>query len=179
MTEEEYLAFEEASAEKHEYVNGRVYAMAGGTIEHSTVCGRAILVLGSRLRSGCRVLTSDARVLVPETRLYTYPDATVLCGRPEQRPDLLALTNPTVVVEVLSPSTEGYDRGAKFAHYRRCASLQQVVFVDLVARRVEVYAPSGEHWILTESTGDRPVAIACCTEPFPASALFVDLDPAT
>ncbi|MBI4954425.1 MAG: Uma2 family endonuclease [Myxococcales bacterium] len=141
MTFAEYLAFELASAQKHEWLGGQISAMAGGTIEH----GALALAAGSEIRNAlrdkpCRVLSSDVRVRVLATGLATYPDVTVVRGRLETDPeDANTVTNPVLVVEVLSDSTEAYDRGQKFAHYRRIPSLREYVLVAQRERRVEVH----------------------------------------
>jgi Uma2 family endonuclease len=120
LTPAEYLSLESESGQKHEYLRGHVYAMAGGTPKHNAICGNAIGTLGERLRSRrCVVMPSDQHVYVEATELGTYPDVTVLCGPAKYHPDFpRSGVNPTILIEVLSPSTEGYDRGAKFDHYR-------------------------------------------------------------
>lgn len=137
----EYLALEERSAAKHEYLRGEVLAMAGGTPEHAALASAMTVALGTALRGRpCRLFSSDLRIRVAETDLTTYADVAVVCGRLEVAPDdRNAATNPVVIVEVLSDSTEAYDRGAKFAHYRRLPSLREYVLVAQDARRVEVY----------------------------------------
>lgn len=149
----EYLAFERASELKHEYLRGEVFAMAGGTPEHSRLAANVIRELGTALRGRpCAVFTSDARVRIEETDRATYPDVTVVCGRLEHAtddPD--AITNPVVIVEVLSDATEADDRGEKFAHYRRVGSLREYVLVSQRARRIEVYRRRDARWVLDEA----------------------------
>ncbi len=137
---EEYLALEEISNVKHEYVDGLILAMAGGTPEHAALAASVIGILFSALRGGrCRVYDSDLRVRIPATGLATYPDVTVVCGPREHDPaDANTVVNPTVVVEVLSRGTETYDRGEKLEHYKKLASLREIVFVAWDARRIEV-----------------------------------------
>lgn len=137
----EYLALEERSGIKHEYLRGEVLAMAGGTPEHAALASAMTVALGTALRGRpCRLFSSDLRIRVAETDLTTYADVAVVCGRLEVAPDdRNAATNPVVIVEVLSDSTEAYDRGAKFAHYRHLPSLREYVLVAQDARRVEVY----------------------------------------
>lgn len=137
----EYLALEERSGTKHEYLRGEVLAMAGGTPEHAALASAMTVALGTALRGRpCRLFSSDLRIRVAETDLTTYADVAVVCGRLEVAPDdRNAATNPVVIVEVLSDSTEAYDRGAKFAHYRHLPSLREYVLVAQDARRVEVY----------------------------------------
>lgn len=137
----EYLAFEEASKQRHEYLRGQVYAMAGGTPEHGALAAAVTIALGSALQGRpCRVFNSDVRVRVEVTDLFTYPDVFVVCGKLERSTrDADSVTNPVVVVEVLSPSTESYDRGAKAQHYLRIPALREYVLVNHAMPRVEVF----------------------------------------
>jgi Uma2 family endonuclease len=137
----EYLALEASSNVKHEYLDGQIYAMAGGTPEHAALAAAVIGLLFPTLRgSPCRPYDADLRVRVRATGLSTYPDVTVVCGRREHAPDdPNAVTNPTLIVEVLSKSTEDYDRGDKFEHYKHLASLRQYVLVSYRERAVEVF----------------------------------------
>jgi Uma2 family endonuclease len=183
----EYLERERGSETKHELVNGIVVAMAGASPRHNAIVGNVIGLLRQVLRDRpCLVLASDQRVHVESTGLYTYPDATVICERARfHADDSDTLLNPTVILEVLSPSTEAYDRGAKFAHYRSIASLQECVLVSQPERRVEHYRrlESGQ-WILTEYVGDEAKvalpALACETplaELYAKTELLDDADP--
>lgn len=147
MTYEEYLAFEEKSETKHEWVNGEVYAMAGGTLRHSEIAAAVISLLRAALvPRGCRVFTSDARVRVRATDRSTYPDVSVVCEPAERdERDRLALTNPTLIVEVRSDDLQYPDRGDK-RHYRRIPSLRTYVLVSTTEPRIEVYTRSGDAW---------------------------------
>ena len=138
----EYLAFEASSNTKHEYFDGQIYAMAGGTPEHAALAAAVGGQLYVRLRDGrCRVHSADLRVRVRATRLLTYPDVTVVCGpRVLDEEDVQAVINPTLIVEVLSRSTEEYDRGDKFEHYKRLASIRQYVLVAHDKREVDVWS---------------------------------------
>ena len=149
---EEYLAAERTARQRSEYVNGRVYAMAGASREHNLIVGNVFAELRAQLRGRpCEAYVNDLRVKVSRTGLYTYPDVVALCGEPRFEDEHVdTLLNPGVIVEVLSESTEGYDRGEKFAHYRRLDSLQEYVLVAQDKVRVEHYARQGEHWVLTE-----------------------------
>lgn len=149
---EDYLRIEENSQVRHEYLAGEVYAMAGGSPEHGALAFRIGRVLGDRL-SGCVPLSSDVRIHIAETGLTTYPDVSFTCG-PVQRTtiDRLAITNPTIIVEVTSSSTEAYDRGEKLNHYQRIPSLQAVVFVSHREPRITVVERSGESWAASEFT---------------------------
>jgi Uma2 family endonuclease len=156
LTPEEYLELDRASEFRNEYYNGRMYAMSGGTVPHATIIGN----LGGELRAAlkkrpCLVVASDLRVQVAADGLYTYPDITVICGEPQlrdRRKD--TLLNPALLVEVLSPSTEAYDRGFKSAQYRAVESLQEYAFVSQREPRVEVFrCQGGGHWLFSEFVG--------------------------
>ena len=139
----EYLAREATSELKHDFINGEAYAMAGGTLEHSALAAAMLGEVGSALMGNmgkpCRAYTSDARVYVTSTGASFYPDASIVCGKVQTPPDdANALANPLVLVEILSDSTEAYDRGAKAGHYRRIDSLREYVLVSQSEQRVEV-----------------------------------------
>jgi Uma2 family endonuclease len=154
---EDYLAAERAQADvKYEYLDGEVFAMTGASFNHNLI----VLNLGSELRSQlkdgpCRVLPSDMRVRIQAANASKYPDLVALCKEPlfhDEQQDVLL--NPSLIVEVLSPSTEAYDRGAKFASYRRLPSLEEYVLVSQGRPQIEVYArqPDGR-WLLGETGG--------------------------
>lgn len=155
MSYAEYLAAEARSEVKHEFLRGEVWAMAGGTPSHAgmqvNVSSSLVVALKGR---PCRVFSSDLRVRISETDRSTYPDVTVVCGKLETAPeDPNAVTNPIVIVEVLSESTEASDRGEKFQHYARLPSLQEYVLVSQVGRRVDVFRRSeGETWVFVPFT---------------------------
>lgn len=155
----EYVAFEASSNVRHEFLDGQIYGMAGGTPEHAALAAAVIGLLFGQLRgSRCRSYDADLRVRVLETGLATYPDVTIVCGPPQRDPeDDNAVTNPTLLVEVTSPSTESYDRGEKFRHYRRIASLRQYVIVSHRERTVDVWTrdDAGGWQQLTARDGER------------------------
>jgi Uma2 family endonuclease len=154
MSPEEYLAIEREAATKSELINGRMVAMSGAAIPHNLLVASLVIELGSRLPSRCRVFSNDQRVRVPETDLFTYPDVTVVCGPLEIDPlDRHTIRNPTLLIEVLSPSTEAYDRGAKFAHYRRLVSLQEYWLVSPDQPCIERLVRSGDCWTFHEHSG--------------------------
>ena len=138
-TYEEYLRFEEATDAKHEYLDGRILAMAGGTPEHAALAAAVIGLLADQLTGKpCYPLSSDLRVRVRRTGFAAYPDVSVICGPPERDPDdPNAALNPTVLFEVLSESTEAYDRTEKFEHYRQIDSLREYVLVSHRTRLLE------------------------------------------
>ena len=153
-TAAEYLALERRATYKSEYVNGHIIAMSGASRRHNLIAANISRELSSQLRGRpCESYISDMRVRVSETGLYTYPDIVAVCGdirfADEQTDTLL---NPTVIVEVLSASTEASDRGDKFAHSRRLASLHDYVLVSQDAVRVERYVRQGEKWLLSEAS---------------------------
>jgi Uma2 family endonuclease len=163
MTYAEYVAAEVNSTIEHEWLRGEVFAMAGGTLEHARLGANMIGELRASLRGRpCAVFSSDLRVKVQATGLTTYPDVSIVCGKPEvPADDPHAIVNPIVLVEVLSDSTEAYDRGEKFAHYRRIPSLREYVLVSQRERRIEVHRLNdGGHWELHEAGAGESVALA-------------------
>ena len=156
ITPEEYLARERKAEFKSEYLNGEVFAMSGATREHVLICTNLIIALGSQLRKkACEVYTSDMRVRVRASGLYTYPDLSVVYGKPLfDDKELDTLLNPLLVVEVLSRTTSSYDRGPKFSMYRKLDSLKEWLFVEQEVARVEQYVrqPGGK-WLMTEAAG--------------------------
>lgn len=155
VTSAEYLARERAATEKSEFINGRVYAMAGAGRPHNLIVGNTFAEIRAQIRGrGCEAYVDDMRVKVARTDLYTYPDIAALCDEPQFEDDQIdTLLNPSVIIEVLSPSTESYDRGAKFAHYRRLESLREYTLIAQDAPRVEHYLREGDSWLLTELNG--------------------------
>ncbi len=157
LSEQEYLAIENASDSKHELINGVAYAMAGASPAHNVITSNLAYELRAALQTAgrrCLVLGSDQRLLVEATGMYTYPDISVVCAKPQFHGDSpQSLVNPSLLVEVLSPSTASDDRGNKFAHYRRLPSLQELLFVYQDEPRVEHYKrlESGQ-WLMTEIT---------------------------
>lgn len=136
--EADYLAMESASPIKHEFFDGEVFAMAGAKPEHNRIATSTLVALGLLLRGGrCRAFNSDQRIYVAETGLYTYADGGVACGRWQIHTDGMSLLNPTLLFEVLSPSTRDYDRGAKLEHYRQIASLHHVLIIEQPDRCIE------------------------------------------
>lgn len=148
MTPEEYLAFEEKSPIKHEYVDGVVYAMSGSTDEHNTIALNAAFALKSHTRgSGCNVYVSDVKAQ-PPIRNYYYPDVFVTCD-PADRETSLYKRFPTLIIEVLSASTEAKDRGDKFFDYQLFESLEEYVLINTKHKRVEVFRRAeGGLWLL-------------------------------
>lgn len=152
LSPEEYLARERVADLRSEYYRGEMFAMAGASWEHTLVKDNMAAEAHNQLKEGpCRVLTSDLRVKVSATGLYTYPDMVIVCDGPQFEDERFdTLLNPRVVVEVLSDSTEKYDRGAKFAHYRQVSSVQEYVLVAQDRPLVERYVRQSDgSWVLT------------------------------
>lgn len=154
-TAAEYLALERASETRSELVNGQILAMTGASRAHNLIAANICREIGNHLKGRpCEAYQSDMRVKVSPTGLYTYPDVVVVCGQPQLEDEHGdTLLNPTLLVEVLSPSSEAYDRGEKFAHYRRLESLREYLIVAQDRPRIERYARDGERWVLTEASG--------------------------
>ena len=152
MCWEEYVERERQATEKSEFFDGELFAMAGGSFNHSLVATNLTREAGNALKgSGCRVNGSDLRILCP-SGLGTYPDASIVCGEPQfQGERQETLLNPIVIVEVLSPTTEGYDRGKKFEHYQSLPSLKEYVLISQDHVRVEHFArqEATGKWLLT------------------------------
>ena len=172
----EYVAIANDSPVKYEYIAGEIVAMSGGTIAHGRLIGRVTDLMNRALDgTPCIVLPSDLRVRIRSAERATYPDLHVVCGELERDPDDdHAIVNPTVIVEVLSDSTEDSDRTEKFAAYRRLASLREYVLISQRERRVEVYRRDGRRWLLDEyGPGERPT-IASLSIELAVDDLYVD-----
>jgi len=146
---------ERASEVRHEYYDGEMFAMVGATRAHNVIVTDLIALLHPQLRGGrCELLMGDMRVQVSATGLYTYPDLLVVCGEPELADELAdMLLNPTVIFEVLSESTEAYDRGKKFEHYRTLESLTDYLLVAQDEAKIEHFTRQKGGWLLTEARG--------------------------
>jgi Uma2 family endonuclease len=157
----EYLALDEASNVKLEYYAGDIYAMAGGTPEHAALCVQVASSLNVQLEGQpCRVYGSELRIRVLATGLATYPDASVVCGPLERDPDgKNTVLNPTLVVEVLSPSTAAYDSGEKREHYQQIPSLREVVLLAHDQRRIEVYRREADGWSRHQAGAGESIAL--------------------
>jgi Uma2 family endonuclease len=157
----EYLAMETVAEYKSEYYNGEIFAMSGGTTDHSLVAVNVTIELGQRLAAGpCRVFNSDMRLHIERSGLYTYPDVMVICGKIElvkNRND--TVTNPILIVEVLSESTRDYDRGAKFNFYKQIPTLREYVVVESEHPRVECFRRTEDDKWLVEMYDDLEAAM--------------------
>ncbi len=153
---EEYLQMENEAVEKHEYYKGEIFAMSGAGPRHNIISINIIVSLGNSLKGkSCQPFGSDMRIHIPENTLFTYPDISVICGdiiNPGQ--DENSATNPTVIFEILSPSTRNYDRGVKFMLYRAIPTLKEYVLIEAESIHVEQFAINKEGlWQLKEFSG--------------------------
>jgi Uma2 family endonuclease len=150
----DYLAYEEGANVKHEFLDGEIYAMAGGTPEHAALAAAITTVIGAQLGDGpCRVFSSDLKIRVLETGLVSYPDVTVICGPIEHAPESrLVAVNPTLIVEVLSDGTQEWDRGKKLDHYKRIPSLQECLLVSHRTATLELWRREAQGaWVRHEA----------------------------
>lgn len=171
----EYLVLEEQSSVRHEYLDGEIYAMAGGSPDHAALAAQVIRLLGPQLPPGCRAFTSDLRVRIPATGLSTYPDVAVVCGSTERAPDdRLAVTNPVLLVEVTSASTEEYDRGEKLRHYKELPSLREVLVVSHREPQLTLHRRTGSGWMTVEAQGQDTLALESVAASLQVAALYRD-----
>jgi Uma2 family endonuclease len=176
LTEEQYLQIEREAEQKSEFHNGRMFAMSGGSPNHALLSSAIGALLYGRVPAGCRVFSSDLRIKAAASRFYTYADCTVICGEIETFSDQKdVVLNPLLIVEVLSPSTEGYDRGKKFELYRTIESFREYLIVHQDRQHVEHYSKQDDgSWVLREHSGaDGSVAIARLGVHIPLGELYV------
>jgi Uma2 family endonuclease len=162
FTVEEYLEFEQSSLEKHEFYRGEIFrmhghgellAMSGASARHNIIFSNLFGAISLQLKGkSCQPYGPDMRINIPENTLYTYPDITIICGELENSPEGEdSVIRPTIIIEILSPSTKNYDRGEKFKLYRDIASLREYILVDTATIHIEAFRiNSGEHWELEE-----------------------------
>ena len=167
----EYVRLEDASSTRHEFWNGEIYAMAGGTPDHARLCAVIARLIGNQLIRGCEVYSSDLRVRIAAADLTTYPDTTVVCGRVVRAiEDRLAATNPVLLVEVTSPSTEDYDRGDKLAAYKHLPTLREVLIASHVEPRLTLHRRETDgSWSVREARAGERVELSSV-----AASLAVD-----
>jgi Uncharacterized protein conserved in cyanobacteria len=182
VTPGEYLDMERKSEIRNEYIAGRVFAMSGASRRHNLIAGNFYREVSSQMRGrACEAYIGDMRVKVSPTGMYTYPDVVAVCGEPRFEDTYIdTLLNPLVIVEVLSESTEAYDRGEKFAHYRRLDTLREYVLFAQDKVRVEHYLREGEQWILSEiSDPDSALRLASIDCHVVLAAIYekVEFDP--
>lgn len=153
LTEEEYLLFEKASLEKHEYFKGEVFAMAGASARHNIIFSNTFIGIGLQLKGKpCKPFGSDLRIHIPENTLYTYPDISIICGEIiPSKADADTTIQPTVLLEILSASTRNYDQGIKFRLYREIPTLKEFITIDSESIGIEAYRINVErNWELKD-----------------------------
>lgn len=158
----DYLAHEEGSSDKHEFLAGDIYPMAGGTPEHAALSVAVSTLLSNQLSGkACRVFSSDLRIRVTATGLATYPDVTVVCGELERDPDSrVTVTNPTVIVEVSSDGTEEWDRTEKLEHYQHIPSLKECLLVSHSKHQLELWRREGSGWIQSQAGRGETISLS-------------------
>lgn len=177
FTPEKYFAWEEQQLERHELIDGEVYAMTGGTVNHSQIAAKFISLLDNHLRgSGCKTLNSDCKVNIVESNNYTYPDLSVTC-EDRDKTTTKYITYPCLIVEVLSDSTEAYDRGGKFRMYRQNPVLQDYVLVSSDKMEIDLYrkTESGRWEIINYQLGDT-IELKSVSLTFPIERIYEGID---
>ena len=150
---EAYLEMENAATEKHEYYRGEVFAMSGAKVVHNKIATNILIALGNKLKGkSCQPFGSDLRIHIASNTLFTYPDIAIICGEIKTlNDDEMNVLNPSVIIEVLSPSTKNYDRGEKFKLYRDIPTLKEYMLVDSESMHVEIFRMNARHhWELEE-----------------------------
>ena len=182
FTVEEYLRLEKDSLEKHEYRDGEILAMARGTADHSLILANVIGELRNRLKgTPCRLYESNLRVKIARKVLYAYPDTTIVCGPSQFDPqdaNKTTIINPRVIIEVLSPSTEAYDRGAKFTRYREIESFEEYVLIAQDEPSVETFLRQADGtWSFAAFAGRDAIAkIRCLSVDLPMSEVYAGVE---
>lgn len=174
----DYLTLERETDLRHEFLGGEAWAMAGGTLRHSKVMTNLTVAFGAALRGRrCQPYNSESKIHIVDTGLFTYPDLSVICGQPHRSPeDRNAATNPTLLAEVLSASTEGWDRGGKFAHYRQIPTLRYYLLVSVDEVRVELFTREADgRWMLSEHLAGGVVPLPELDVTLAVDELYLDL----
>ncbi len=171
LTIKEYIKVEQETDTKYEYHNGAIFAMAGGTLNHGLICGNVFGELRNALRKkgdSCKVFNSEIKLNIKNKNCFLYPDAMVICDEIEAADfETNSITNPVVIVEVLSKSTANYDRGEKFFLYGLIESLKEYILIDQEKRRVEVFSRRGDLWKISKYISDDKTV--------PISSLEIDI----
>lgn len=175
-----YLAWEAEQPAKHEYLDGEVFAMAGASAAHVTIALNMAMALRNHLRGGpCSVFISDMKLQVAADNAFFYPDVFVTCAPSDKAQDQYK-SSATLVVEVLSPTTSAYDRGAKFAAYRKLADLREYMLVDPERLSVDLFRRDGQgRWVLYPYEAQQTVELASVGLTLPMEALYEDAEPHT
>ena len=159
-TYSEYLALEDESPIRHEYFDGEIYAMAGGTPDHAALAAAILSIVRPQLPRGCRAFTSDLRVRIPTTGLTTYPDGAVVCGGTQRPPeDPVAVTNPILLIEVTSNSSEDYDRGEKLRHYQAIATVKEIAIVSHREPKITLHRRGENGWTSVETRAGESLTL--------------------
>ena len=176
FTAADYLAWEPAQLDRHEYIDGEVFAMAGAEDRHVTVAGNLYIALRQHLGgSPCRTFMSDMRLHVAAANSYFYPDVLVTCSALDLASPLVK-TEPKLIAEVLSPSTAAHDRGVKFSHYRRLASLEEYVLIDLDSRSTDCFRKGDDGlWVLHPFARGEALSLASVALELSAAQLFAEV----
>jgi Uma2 family endonuclease len=176
FTPEEYFAWEEQQLERHEYIDGEVYAMSGGSINHGDIALNFGALLKNHMRgSGCKTLNSDCRVNIVGSTDYVYPDLSVTCDE-RDKISTQYITYPCLIIEVLSPSTEAYDRGDKFALYRHSPILEEYVLVSANKVRIDIYRKNErDRWEIFNYTAGDSIELESVNFTFQIEAIFEEI----
>jgi Uma2 family endonuclease len=178
-TVDEYFELERQSEDKHEYIDGKIYMMPGVMEEHDIIFGNTYTLLRTQLRKkGCYIRSGDMRVRINDIR-YAYPDLTVICGKPEliKRQGVDLIVNPTVIIEIISSSTEGYDRGKKFELYKKIESLQEYVLIAQDRAQIEHYVRQADgKWLYDSASGlDAQLTLTSTAATLTLAEIYADV----
>lgn len=178
ISSQDYLAIERAAEYKNEYYHGQILAMSGASLNHNRIDGNLISSLGNFLKDkGCRVLPSNMRVSTPSHDSYMYPDASIVCGKPQLEDDKFdTLLNPSVIFEILSPSTRSIDKGRKFFFYQQIPSLKEYIMIDSLKRFIQVARKQAdESWKFeTIDESHKTLHIQTINFELPLSEIYYD-----
>lgn len=174
---DEYLQWEDQQEDKHEYIDGLIYAMAGASESHVDITTNLTVILANHLRGGdCKLFPADMRLNITSQNIYYYPDLLVTCDE-RDRLNKKRKNHPCLIIEVLSESTEAKDRGVKFAHYQTIESLQEYVLVSQWKQRVEVFRRRDrKFWLLETYTSDETVELQSINLEIPIAAIYESVD---
>jgi Uma2 family endonuclease len=176
MSAAEFLAWEEKQLQKHEFIQGKVLAMVGVSRQHATVAGNVFAWLLQQLRgTRCRVYMADMKLRLESAEAFFYPDVFVTCAESDHQAEQY-MTEPRLIIEVLSESTEAYDRGEKFEKYRQCPSLNEYVLISPVKRKTELFRRDATgHWVLYEYDENDPVLFASLELTLPGNIIYENI----
>ncbi|SJM95441.1 conserved hypothetical protein [Crenothrix polyspora] len=176
MTADDFLSWESKQPIRHEFIDGEIFAMVGVTRQHATVVGNLSVVLKQHLKgTPCRVYMADMKVKLQTANAFFYPDVFVTCSEKDHQAELF-MSEPRLIVEVLSESTEAYDRGDKFEKYRQFASLQEYVLINPIKRKVDSFRLDNTgHWVLYEFDGDAPIEFDSVGLMLDSAVLYEDV----